>query len=222
MSVIWVIEKSSDNLDSAASALVGDFPVRLFASMDSFQMLLRVNRRNMPDLLIVDNSACSWSLDRLRDSLSYYMPQVPCIYLSQSNTQAAEKVDGIYTYAEAKGNGALSRFASGILASVKGDRSINRGLLRYRDIQLNFAQVECKVVPNGESQALPLKEAQLLKLFLERPGVCMPRDEIQSIVWSELKVSSRTIDSHISRLRKRLSSAEVSIHSVYGGGYILR
>ena len=94
MSVIWIVEKADPNGRTASRALVGDFPVRLFASIDTFQKLLRINRRNMPDILVIDEEACDWSQQRLRDSLSYYMPQVPCVFLCKN--LPTEKIEGIF------------------------------------------------------------------------------------------------------------------------------
>jgi DNA-binding response OmpR family regulator len=66
---------------------------------------------------------------------------------------------------------------------------------------------------------LPLKEARLLRFFIENTGKCLTRSEIQRAVWDGVKIESRTIDSHISRLRKRISLGEVTIESLYGDGY---
>jgi hypothetical protein len=219
MGVVWVIEKSNRVEDSAAKSLCGDFAVRLFASIDSFQMLLRVNRRSLPDVLVIDGDDCDWNYRRLRDSLFYYMPNVPCVYIAKE--QPAEIFEGFEVVLKPYQPSELSKFVNQVLQIHRGDVSRNLGTLRYKDIVLNFAQVECRVVPDGDVRSLPLKEAQLLKLFLERPTVCLPRAEIQKIVWAGVKVSSRTIDSHISRLRRRIDGADVSIQSVYGGGYML-
>lgn len=74
----------------------------------------------------------------------------------------------------------------------------------------------------GETMTLPLKEAQLLKLFFERPGSCLTREEISAAVWTGVKVTPRTIDSHVCRLRKRLREAAIEIQSIYGDGYRLK
>jgi DNA-binding response OmpR family regulator len=61
----------------------------------------------------------------------------------------------------------------------------------------------------------------LLRFLIENVGVCVSRDQLINEVWKGIRIEARTIDSHISRLRKRLASSEVFIESVYGGGYIM-
>jgi DNA-binding response OmpR family regulator len=97
-----------------------------------------------------------------------------------------------------------------------------RGVIRYRDVILDYERFQYLLGPDEVAQSLPLKEAQLLRLLLEQPGVCLSRETISANLWDGLKITPRTIDSHVSRLRKRLLGAEVSIESVYGGGYVLK
>jgi len=220
MGTVWIVEKSVAIEESCCRHLMGDYAVRLFASIESFHKLLRINRRNLPDVLVVGDAACPWDDRRLKSTLSYYMPNIPCIRFGQNEDQII--CDQII-YLNNKADGLLmSRMISDLLTKTQGDSSSNKGVMRFRDLQLNFAQVEFCIVSSGERQSLPLKEAQILKLFLERPNVCISRDEIQKMIWSGLKISSRTVDSHVSRLRKRLLNAEVEIESIYGGGYVLK
>ena len=95
-------------------------------------------------------------------------------------------------------------------------------ILRYLDIRLDWGRHRLQVLPEEEFHDIPVKEARILRAFLQNPGRCMSRDEIREKVWEETTVSCRTIDSHVSRLRKRLGQAGVGIESIYGGGYMLR
>jgi len=88
-------------------------------------------------------------------------------------------------------------------------------------IQLDESRL--KVSYENKTLELTTVEFQLLKVLYAHPGQIFSRDQlIQSIYSDHRVVSDRTIDSHIKKLRKKLSelSAEFEfIHSVYGAGY---
>lgn len=69
---------------------------------------------------------------------------------------------------------------------------------------------------------LTLIEYRILKTLSERPNIIVSRDELMKNAYSDHRiVSDRTMDSHITKLRKKLlplTDKEI-IHSVYGAGY---
>jgi DNA-binding response OmpR family regulator len=94
--------------------------------------------------------------------------------------------------------------------------------LRFKDVTLDCETLLLRVAASDSGQELPLKEAQLMRLFIEKAGICLSRDEIKKAVWRGVTVTSRNIDSYVSKLRTRLSHADATIESVYGGGYVFR
>ncbi|MFT6924720.1 MAG: two-component system response regulator BaeR [Psychromonas sp.] len=68
-------------------------------------------------------------------------------------------------------------------------------------------------------------EFQLLKPLVTQPGRIFTREQLMDNMYSDQRiVSHRTIDSHIKKLRKKLTSIsqdEDFIQSVYGAGYRL-
>ena len=66
------------------------------------------------------------------------------------------------------------------------------------------------------------KEAKIIKVFLASKESVVSRETLLESAWSGMKVSRSTVDSHISRLRKKLEYVPLEIESVYGGGYKLR
>jgi len=68
-------------------------------------------------------------------------------------------------------------------------------------------------------------EFQLLKPLAKKPGRIFSREQLMQNMYSDLRiVNNRTIDSHIKKLRKKLTSiseGEELIQSVYGVGYRL-
>lgn len=75
---------------------------------------------------------------------------------------------------------------------------------RFGDIEL---EVESRMVRcAGEPIALRPKEFDLLLAFLKRPNVVISRREILDEVWGyQHDVASRTIDTHLVELRRKLS-----------------
>ncbi|CAH0993047.1 Transcriptional regulatory protein BaeR [Sinobacterium norvegicum] len=66
-------------------------------------------------------------------------------------------------------------------------------------------------------------EFQLLKALADSPGRILSRNQLMSVIYSDNRVvSDRTIDSHIKKLRRKITEVAGSqelIHSVYGVGY---
>ena len=95
-------------------------------------------------------------------------------------------------------------------------------VIRYKDISLNTDTLDMEIRDYDIKDSLTLTESRLLKLFLYNPNKCLTQEYIVSKIWSNVKISSRTLSSNISRLRKRLKPANVNVESVYAQGYILR
>ena len=75
---------------------------------------------------------------------------------------------------------------------------------------------------NGSVQSFSQIEFTLLKVFLLNVNKKVSREEILNTVWQGTKVEQRTVDVHISSLRKKLKEFNHQIDSLYGSGYILR
>lgn len=66
-------------------------------------------------------------------------------------------------------------------------------------------------------------EFKLLVLFCRNEGVALSRELILTTIWGkEVHVFDRTVDTHVSSLRKKLQSHSRSVQSVPGVGYILK
>ena len=230
MSVIWIIERAEAPHLNLAGALIGDFAVRAFASLSSFSRLLRLSRCQMPNMLLIDADAAPTTLEALSGMLSCHLPKTPIVYIAPKNVPGDHSlshpavrgldVANLHIYHPPVDSLRLSAFIKGILQS--SEVSDQRSIIRYRGIMLDYQRLEYLVEPSDVASSLPRKEAQLLRLLFERPGVCLSREVIRDMIWEQVKVTPRTIDSHMSRLRQRLEGAEVQILSVYGGGYVLK
>lgn len=73
-----------------------------------------------------------------------------------------------------------------------------------------------------EAVHLTAVEFKLLTKLLETPGRVLERDHLLSCVWGyERSVDTRTVDTHIRRLRAKLGSSSELIEAVRGFGYRL-
>lgn len=78
---------------------------------------------------------------------------------------------------------------------------------------------------NGISIPLRPKEFEVLLHLVERPGMVVTRDQLMDAVWGYDYIGGqRTVDVHVSSLRKKLelNSQSVQIESIRGVGYKLR
>jgi DNA-binding response OmpR family regulator len=75
----------------------------------------------------------------------------------------------------------------------------------------------------GKPVRLTSVEFKLLTMFLRRPGRVQTRDRLLNEVWGyESVIDTRTVDTHVRRLREKLGQAANAIETVRGFGYRLR
>jgi len=79
---------------------------------------------------------------------------------------------------------------------------------------------EHTVTVKGERVQLTLKEYELLKKFMENPGLVFTRDKLLFSVWGiDFVGETRTVDVHIGTLRTKLGVCGEYIETVRGVGY---
>ena len=73
---------------------------------------------------------------------------------------------------------------------------------------------------DGKLVELSLREYELLKYLLENEGIALSRDKILNNVWNyDYYGDSRTIDSHVKKIRHKLGKKGKFIETVRGIGY---
>jgi two-component system phosphate regulon response regulator PhoB len=88
-------------------------------------------------------------------------------------------------------------------------------------IQLDISGHQLRV--RGKEMPLTATEFRLLRLLLERSGRVQTRGQLLSDVWGYAEdIDSRTVDTHIRRLRRKLGPEAERIETVIGVGYRLR
>ncbi len=97
-------------------------------------------------------------------------------------------------------------------------RTEARALLRFGDIAIDTEGHRAFV--GGEEVALTRLELQLLRVLIERKGRLQTRARLLEDVWRlSPEITSRTVDTHINRLRQKLGAAGAALETVRGVGY---
>ncbi len=98
----------------------------------------------------------------------------------------------------------------------KADESLNAG-----PISIDPARHEVRI--NGKRVRLTSLEFKLLRTLMQRRGRVQERDRLLNEVWGyESVIDTRTVDTHVRRLREKLGKAGDVIETVRGFGYRLR
>lgn len=85
-------------------------------------------------------------------------------------------------------------------------------------LRLDIDRHRCYV--DGEEIDLTAKEFELLDHLMRRPGRAFTREQLIDAVWGlDVTVTTRTIDTHLKRLREKLKGAGSMIETVRGIGY---
>jgi DNA-binding response OmpR family regulator len=95
--------------------------------------------------------------------------------------------------------------------------------IRAGSLVFDLAHEEVEVC--GARFDLPRRELRVLAALIKRRGRTVQRGALENAVFGfDDEIQSNTLDSHISRLRRRLtaSGARIEIHAVRGVGYLLR
>ncbi len=101
-----------------------------------------------------------------------------------------------------------------------GDDGEAAQVLAAGDISLDSGRHE--VLVGGEPVVLTALEFRLLHTLLERPDRVQTREVLLSDVWGiQAEIHTRTVDTHIKRLREKLGPAGDIIETVRGVGYKL-
>ncbi|MDE5664980.1 MAG: response regulator transcription factor [Duncaniella sp.] len=95
-------------------------------------------------------------------------------------------------------------------------RTTNHEILRFQGIAIDINSKRLEI--DGNEIKIPKKELEILQLFISNRNRVFSREEILNTVWrNEAVVVDRTVDVHITRLRKRLG--EYGHHIITRSGY---
>ena len=187
---------------------------------------LELIENHSPDLIILDWMMPKMSgIDVCRTLRSRSeTKQIPIIILS-ARSEDSDKSLGLDTGADDYISKPFSpkELVSRVKALLRRARpALVNDILQHNDLTLSLN--EMKVTYKNNNVKLGPKEFKLLTLLMERPGHIFSRGKLLDLVWGHgVYVEERTVDVHMSRLRKSLKTASKEnldpIRTVRDGGY---
>ena len=96
-------------------------------------------------------------------------------------------------------------------------------LLSVGNVSIVLTSMQVEI--DGNPLQLPRREVLVLKALLKRSGKAVLRRSLEEALYGyEDEIQSNALDSHVSKLRKKLvdAKASVTIESIRGLGYILK
>ena len=110
-----------------------------------------------------------------------------------------------------------------VVARVKAVLRRTRSRDQPQENTLTMDDAGYRAAVGGKDLALTAVEYQLLKVLFSQPGRIYTREQLMDAMYTDERiVTDRTVDSHIKKIRKKVSLAMPDreiIHSVYGLGY---
>jgi len=97
----------------------------------------------------------------------------------------------------------------------------NDSNIKIKDISINFNKREVKI--ENKPINLTFSEYQILTLLIENREVVFNKKELNRIIFNiSEEAESRTIDTHVHNLRKKLKSSGQLINTIRNVGYTFK
>ena len=154
------------------------------------------------------------------DLLEYIRPTgTPSIFVTAKDA-VSERVRGLHSGAD---DYIVKPFAPAELtARVEAVlRRTGRATVQYSLWGCTVDTAACRVTRAGQEIKLTRKEYELLLLLVRGRGTALYRDYLYETLWGDdMSLDTRTLDTHITRLRKKLDLGD-KLHAVRQVGYML-
>ena len=113
----------------------------------------------------------------------------------------------------------LLRVGGMLKRSSKENQSNDKDLVEYEDLKID--NNKHKVYLSDEKISLTSKEFKLLKHLLLKADKVQSRDNLLEKVWGyNNNITTRTVDTHIKRLRSKIGKYGDKIETIRGEGYL--
>ena len=217
---VFIVEDEPDLRDTLQYNFENEgFKVKSFPNGESF---LEAIKNDKPNLVILDLMLPGRSgLDVCRDlRMGKVNENVAVVML----TAKSEEVDRIVGFELGADDYVTKPFSVRelilrvkVLLKKRSD-DIDQNLLEFGPIAMNLDAHDVSV--EGKNILLTALEFKLLKHLLKRKGRVQTRDQLLGDVWGySSEVTTRTVDTHIKRLREKLGKPGELIQTIRGVGY---
>jgi DNA-binding response OmpR family regulator len=222
MAEILIAEDSPNVRDGVKALLEGEF--HNVHAVSNGEDALALYRRIRPELMILDVMmprvdgfrVCEWV--RERDSTT------PVIFLTAKSIEK-DKVNGFhigcddYITKPFSGRELLAR-VSAVLRRAKSSNETEKG-------DAPFAFCSGTIIPEerlyadaaGRATEISESELRIIRMLAERENHVVKKSALMFMLWGAHAAQSRTVDTHISNLRKKIDPCARHIRTIYGMGY---
>lgn len=115
--------------------------------------------------------------------------------------------------------GEITARVKAILRRTKKE-SKEREIIELPELIVDFSKYE--ITANGSKITTTPKEVELMWLLCNNPGIVFTRERLLDKIWGyDYLGDSRTVDTHIKRLRRKIErgNSYIYLHTVWGVGY---
>lgn len=222
MPLIYILEDDNSVRELEAYALHGNgFEVKGFEEPKSFYNALNTQK---PDLIIIDvmlpgEDGVSIT-KKLRASSEFKRIPIVMVTAKDSEIDAIKGLDGGADDYITKPFSVMI-FISRVKAVLRRVyESDERRDYTYKTITVD--DKKHKVYSNGNEVELTFKEYEILKYLLRNKGIAVTREQLLNKIWGyDSESETRTVDSHILTLRKKLGESGALIETIRHVGYKL-
>ena len=114
----------------------------------------------------------------------------------------------------------LAEFLARVRVQLRRGTGVEPGSVLTAPHGLRIDTVARRVTVDGEEVALTPKEHELLVALARRPGAVVAREDLMREVWrTEWFGATKTLDMHVSTLRRKLGDAGAAITTIRGVGF---
>ena len=220
-SKVFIVEDEPDLRDTLTYNFESEgFTVESFSNGESF---LEALEKTIPNLVILDLMLPGISgLDvcrELRSNENYN--DIAVVML----TAKSEEIDRIVGFELGADDYVTKPFSVRelilrvkVLIKKRFQNPVNEQILEFGPITMNLDAHD--VFVDGQNIILTALEFKLLKHLMKRKGRVQTRDQLLGDVWGySSEVTTRTVDTHIKRLREKLGKPGDLIQTIRGVGY---
>jgi DNA-binding response OmpR family regulator len=148
------------------------------------------------------------------------------IFFLTGNTNLSEKVMGFSAGAEDYITKPFSPLELKARLEARLRKNKQKNLqsdnLNWKELKIIKSRQEVSVLEDDGFHKIELTalEFKILMYFASKPGEVINRDQILNDIWGEdIHVYARSVDTHVSKLRKKLGAVSRIVESVHGTGY---
>ena len=217
---VFIVEDEPDLRDTLKYNLENEgFSVEAFSNGEDF---LSSVDKNIPNLVILDLMLPGVSgLDVCRELRSNENYDGIGIVMLTAKSEEIDRIVGFELGADDYVTKPCVReliLRVKVLLKKRTDDGANEQILEFGPILMNLDAHEVSI--DGKIVNLTALEFKLLKHLLKRKGRVQTRDQLLGDVWGySSEVTTRTVDTHIKRLREKLGEPGDLIQTIRGVGY---